>query len=221
MSTAVELRNIRFQYPGSDSWGLQIPDFKIQTGETVFLFGPSGSGKTTLLEMIAGVITPNEGEVHVLKQNLTQMSGADRDRFRGLHIGYVFQIFNLIPYLSVRENILLPLQLHARPEKPYELEALAARLGLSDLLQRSVQKLSVGQQQRVALARALITKPQLLLADEPTSALDSDRREEFIKLLFEIAKEVRASVLFVSHDRTLQKLFSRSLDFSDLRKGSV
>lgn len=221
----IEISGLKYKYAGSEKPVLVIPEFSVQTGEEVFLFGPSGSGKTTLLEILAGVISADEGNVSVLGQDLTKMTAKQRDAFRATHMGYIFQSFNLIPYLSVAENIQLPLHLSAERrarlgnvDLNLVIRALCGNLGIADLLEKSVTQLSVGQQQRVAVARALMGKPDLLLADEPTSALDTDHREKFLKLMFELAELYGTTVLFVSHDRTIEILFSRSVALDDVNK---
>lgn len=226
-SPLIKISQLKYRYPGNAQDVLSIPEFSVQSGEEVFLFGPSGSGKTTLLEVLAGVISADAGEVSVLGQDLTRMSPKERDRFRAEHMGYVFQSFNLIPYLSVSENIQLPL--HLSPERKARLgntdidlviRGLCGNLGIADLLDKNVTQLSVGQQQRVAVARALLGKPDLLLADEPTSALDADHREKFLKLMFELAEVYGTTVLFVSHDRGIESMFSRKVSLRDLNQVS-
>ncbi len=194
--------------------------------ERFFLYGTSGSGKTTLLEVLSGVLPATEGKVVICGQNLTSLSASERDFFRSQNLGYIFQSFNLIPYLKVKENILLPLKLNPHPplnQKDSEvwLQHLVQRLGIEGLLEKNVLQLSVGQQQRVAVARALIHKPKLLLADEPTSALDFEHREKFLNLVFEIAQEQNLGIFFVSHDHSLKSLFDRSMDLRDLQKVKV
>lgn len=226
-SPVISLKNVEFTYSNSAQKTLSIPQFEMTSGEELFLFGASGSGKSTLLEILAGVLVPQSGEVMVLGKNLAKMSSVERDHFRAAHIGYVFQSFNLIPYLSVYENIELPLHLsperrgRLKGQKPKEvIEHLARELGIQQLFQKRVTELSVGQQQRVAVARALLGRPEIILADEPTSALDQDHRERFIKLLFQVCEEMNTSVVFVSHDRTLEKLFSRSVSVSSLNQAA-
>lgn len=221
MELAIHLSQLEFSYPGGQKI-LSVPDFKMKPGEKVFLFGPSGSGKSTLLEILAGILVPTSGSVQLLDQKINTLPAHQRDYFRAAHIGYIFQIFNLVPYLNVEENILLPLRLNSHREKKangQSLQSICQRLGLQDLLKRKVTDLSVGQQQRVAVARALMGRPEIILADEPTSALDFDHREKFIQLLFELCKENNTSVLFVSHDRTLEKLFDRSVSLAQLNQG--
>lgn len=221
----ITIRDLSYTYAGQSNPTLHVPEFTVKKSEELFLYGPSGSGKTTLLEILSGVLRPTGGTVQILGRELTKMSDSERDAFRAEHMGYVFQSFNLIPYLSVRENIELPL--HLSPARKARLgsvdtemviRALCGNLGISDLLEKGVTELSVGQQQRVAVARALLGKPDLLLADEPTSALDADHREKFLKLLFELSELYGTTVLFVSHDRSIEKLFSRSISLESINK---
>jgi putative ABC transport system ATP-binding protein len=215
---------VRFAYRGGGDV-LDIPDLTVARGERVFLFGPSGSGKTTLLGLLAGVLTPTAGELRVLGTDLAKVSAARRDAFRAEHIGYVFQMFNLIPYLSVRDNITLACRVSSTRRarlggKPLEeaARAIAAELEIDALLGERVTDLSVGQQQRVAAARALLGAPQLVVADEPTSALDTDRREAFLSLLFASCERAHTTLVFVSHDLSLRPMFSRALDLSELNR---
>ncbi len=196
-------------------------------GETVFLHGPSGSGKTTLLGLLAGVLRASAGQVKVLGEDFTTMSNGARDAFRARHLGYVFQMFNLIPYLSVRENILLPIRLESArrarlgtqsfDEAVYD---VAGQLDIARYLDTPIGELSVGQQQRVAAARALIGSPEVVIADEPTSALDTDRREQFLELLFRSCEKAHATLVFVSHDHTLMPLFSRIVELGEINTAS-
>ena len=224
MSLAIDIRRLRFRY-GGGPWVLDIPELTLERGERAFLFGPSGSGKTTLLGVLAGVLEANEGEVTVLGEDLASLSSAQRDAFRAQHIGYVFQMFNLIPYLSVLDNIALPARMTA--ERRARLDGtgvretaaqLADHLQIGDLLKKPVTELSVGQQQRVAACRALIGAPELIVADEPTSSLDFDRREAFLELLFRECERAGATLVFVSHDRTLEGMFSRTISLPDVNK---
>lgn len=217
----LSIRNLEFAY-GSAAPVLKISQWDLEKGERVFLFGPSGSGKTTFLEVLAGILAGQKGEVRILGQSLNEMSAGARDHFRTTHIGYIFQSFNLIPYLSVFENIVLPLKLKSSKQDvsvlTKEVEEMARHLGINAILHRGVTELSVGQQQRVAVARALIGKPEIILADEPTSALDADHREKFLKLLFELCDERGTTLIFVSHDRGIEKLFSRVQSLQELQE---
>jgi putative ABC transport system ATP-binding protein len=224
---AVELHDVRFAYPAGPDV-VAISHLVIPRGETVFLHGPSGSGKTTLLGLLAGVLRASTGRVQILGTDLTRLSNGERDAFRAQHLGYVFQQFNLIPYLSVRENILLPVRLDAgrrarlKGADPVRAaDALAAELDIAGALDTPVTRLSVGQQQRVAVARSLIASPEVVICDEPTSALDSDRRERFLQLLFASCRKAGATLVFVSHDMSLQPLFSRAISLPEVNTASA
>lgn len=214
MSAVIEIKDLSFAY--GEKPILQVPHLTIAKNETVFLFGPSGSGKTTLLEILAGVITGQEGEVEMLGQKTQTMSSHERDQFRSNHIGYIFQQFNLIPYLTVKENILLPFTFSGKTFKSSLYDKIVSALGLTEYESQLASQLSVGQQQRVAAARALVTEPDIILADEPTSALDYDHRENFLKILFTLVKEQGSTLIFVSHDRSIQNLFDRQLSLADV-----
>ena len=227
-SAAVRFEKVRFAWPRAERSCLDVPGFEIAMGERVFILGPSGSGKSTLLSLIGGVVTPGAGRVEVLGQNLASLSNRARDRFRADHIGFIFQLFNLIPYLSALDNIVLPCRFspvrRARAGNDVMAAArrLAERLDLQPgLLARQASDLSVGQQQRVAAARALIGRPELIIADEPTSALDADRQRGFLELLLEECGASDATLLFVSHDRGLSGQFDRVLDLPTLNRASM
>ena len=222
---AVAIRDLRFSYVAGREV-IDIPALEFARGETVFLHGPSGSGKTTLLGLIAGVLTPRSGHLSLLGTDLTTLSSGARDRFRASHLGYVFQMFNLIPYLSVRENITLPCRLSAErrarvTDPDAAARALADRLEITSLLEARVTALSVGQQQRVAVARALIGAPELIVCDEPTSALDADRRDRFLELLFANVAAAGSTLLFVSHDLSLAERFDRTLVLRELNRATT
>ena len=228
--TLIELSELGFAWPGQPEL-LDIPAFTLNKGETLFLKGPSGSGKTTLLGLLGGVQKPGRGRIHLLDQELSALPASARDRFRVDHIGYIFQQFNLLPFLSVQENIELPCHFSVTRAKraaqrfgsvQEACKALLNHLGLSqsELLQRKAGELSIGQQQRVAAARALIGQPELVIADEPTSALDADTREAFIKLLFSECRSAGSSLLFVSHDQSLAGLFDRNVSLAELNRAS-
>ena len=223
---AIELSQLRFAWPGGTTL-LDIAAFELKRGERVFLRGPSGSGKSTLLGLIGGVLQPGAGTIRVLGENMQQLSAADRDQFRGQHLGFIFQMFNLIPYLSVLDNVLLPARFNraraarlAASGPAHEARRLLAALGLGDpaLQQRSVNELSIGQQQRVAAARALLGSPELIIADEPTSALDHDARHDFLQLLLDECRQRGSSLLFVSHDTALGPLFDRVESIAELNR---
>jgi putative ABC transport system ATP-binding protein len=197
----------------------------------VFVHGPSGSGKSSLLSLLAGVVAPQRGSLHVLGTELPRLAGAARDAFRADHVGIIFQMFNLVPYLSVLENVTLPCRFSARRRRraeasggvEREAERLLEHLDLAKAARsrRAVTRLSVGEQQRVAAARALMGRPEIVLADEPTSSLDADRREAFLRLLFRECESEGVTLVFVSHDRGLQGLFDRTLALADLASPPV
>ncbi|MFM5230853.1 ABC transporter ATP-binding protein [Aeromonas media] len=214
-NAVVEICDLAFAWPGGDAV-LDLPALRIREGERVFIKGPSGCGKSTLLGLLAGIQTANHGTLEVLGQPLARLSGRARDQFRAANLGYIFQQFNLLPFLSVQDNVTAALtfspakraRLKGSPEQ--EARRLLAELQLPDeALHRPVHALSIGQQQRVAAARALIGSPPLVIADEPTSALDTDNRAAFIKLLFEECDKQGSTLIFVSHDPHLEPLFPR------------
>lgn len=221
---AIAVSDLEFRYRKHLPYVLNIPKWEVMRGRHTFLHGPSGSGKTTLLAIVAGILGFPTGKVSVLGQDYSQLNHHDKDRFRGEHLGYIFQMFNLIPYLNVRDNICLPCRLSTGRAASiggnfYEAAAeLAERLGIASFLDRPVTDLSVGQQQRVAAARALLGAPQLIIADEPTSALDADHREAFIKVLFDEAGRAGATILFVSHDHNLSSLFDDKVSLYELNQ---
>jgi putative ABC transport system ATP-binding protein len=218
----VRVTALRFTWPGQTAACLDIADLAIHAGERIFIHGPSGSGKSTLLALLGGVLTPQSGNVHVLGTDLTSLRPSRRDRFRCDHVGFIFQLFNLVPYLSVLENVMLPCRFSSRRRaqavsagESVRAEALRLLEHLdldASLLARNVSDLSVGQQQRVAAARALLGRPEIVVADEPTSALDADRQHAFLRLLLQECGDAGATLLFVSHDRRLASAFTREID---------
>ncbi len=225
-SAAIDATDLLYAWPGK-SPVIDIAHFSIARGERVFLRGPSGSGKSTLLGLLGGVLNPARGRVCLLGTDITALSAGERDRFRGEHLGFIFQMFNLIPYLGVLENVLLPAQFSpARASRipggdlAAEGRRLLAALGLGspDYLARPVTELSIGQQQRVAAARALLGRPGIIVADEPTSSLDYDSREDFLRLLMNECKAQDSALLFVSHDTSLGPLFDRNLSLREINR---
>jgi putative ABC transport system ATP-binding protein len=224
----IEINQLIFRYPGMQSTCLDIPHFHADAGDRVFLYGPSGSGKSTLLGLLGGVLSAEQGTIKILGFDFSKMSQTQRDRVRADHIGFIFQQFNLIPYLSVIDNVLLPCRfslqrlskaLSGGNTLQTEAERLLTRLDLqASLWNKPVTQLSVGQQQRVAAARALIGKPEIIIADEPTSALDADRQASFLNLLLQECEEANAMLLFVSHDRRLASAFSREIDLTSINQ---
>ena len=228
-AVTVAIDRVRFAWKKGQPDVLDIARFAVAVGERVFIEGPSGSGKSTLLSLIGGVTSPREGAVRILGADISRMPSRHRDRFRADHVGFVFQMFNLVPYLSMVDNVTLPCRFSRRrreragartgtPEA--EARRLLARLGLDrdDLLSRAVTDLSIGQQQRVAAARALIGAPELIVADEPTSALDEGTRGRFLDLLSAQCDEAGASLLFASHDTRLGSAFDRRVSLAELNR---
>jgi putative ABC transport system ATP-binding protein len=223
LAAAVEIRDLQFSYrPGQLI--LDVEALEVPAGERVFLHGPSGSGKTTLLSLVAGILRADRGKVRILGTDLGSLSGSSRDAFRGLHLGYIFQMFNLIPYLTALDNITLPCRMNRarRMRVSGSLDSgarmLAERLEIVEELEKLPGELSVGQQQRVAAARALLGAPELVVADEPTSSLDADRRHRFLELLFDSCGAAGSTLLFVSHDRSLEPSFDRVLSLADANR---
>ncbi len=221
----IQLNDIQFSWQTGHPV-LTISNFTVISGEKLFIRGPSGSGKTTLLGLIGGVLLPDQGTVNILGTDVSRLSPAKRDYFRANHIGFIFQMFNLIPYLSVIENISLPLSfakdraLRIKNDVTSEAIRLLNAIGLDDkqLIKRPVTELSIGQQQRVAAARALIGQPEILIADEPTSALDTETRKTFLELLFSECEKAGSTLLFVSHDPTLETFFDRTIELHTINQ---
>lgn len=226
MTAAVELEHLVFSWP-SQAPTLQIPNWRVDTGSTLLLRGASGSGKSTLLSLLAGVNTPRAGRIRLLGTDISRLNGRQRDRFRADHLGYIFQQFNLLPYLSAIDNVLLGIHFsrlrQQRLKKTPNQTAtdFLGRLGLSTAQQQQpASQLSVGQQQRVAAARALIGAPELLIADEPTSALDADRRDVFIRLLVELSQANGTTVIFVTHDASLTPHFNSHIELASINQAA-
>lgn len=225
----LEVEAVRYRWPGQAAFALDVPQLSLERGERLLLIGPSGSGKSTLLALVAGIVAPVEGHVRVLGEDIARLGASARDKFRAEHMGVVFQMFNLLPYGSAVDNVLLPLsfaperraRVGARSAQEAEARRLLERLGLdaSAIARRRAADLSVGQQQRVAAARALIGRPELMIADEPTSALDSETRDQFLDLVFSELAEAGAGLLMVSHDAALAPRFDRVVRLSDILGG--
>ena len=220
LTSVLHVKDLGFAWRAS-SFRIAITDLNVQSNEHWMLEGPSGSGKSTLLQLLGGVLLPQRGDVRILGQSWSALSAAQRDLRRADHVGFIFQQFNLVPYLSALENVLLPCRFSPPRRQAAqsggalvdEARRLLAALGLGakDLQLRRAGRLSVGQQQRVAAARALIGRPALVLADEPTSALDADNRDAFLELLFSEARSANTAIVLVSHDANLRPHFERHL----------
>ena len=223
---AVSFEDVRYTWRGSSPFTLSIENFALARREKLLLLGPSGSGKSTFLSLLAGIVVPDKGRIDVLGTDMAQLSGSSRDRFRVEHFGIIFQMFNLLPYASLIDNVLLPLRFsRTRRDRTLfqgTLDDAAARLLAALGLDKTViataraANLSVGQQQRVAAARALIGSPQIIVADEPTSALDRNTEGAFLDLLFTQSAAAGASVIMVSHDEGLARHFDRVVRLDDI-----
>ena len=217
----ISIRDLHFQYSGSD-FALQVEQLTVGAGETVAVVGPSGSGKTTLLNLLAGVLLPDRGCVEVGAQQVSALSDSARRHFRVTQLGMVFQNFELLEYLSVLDNILLPLRIGSGLEVTAQLRArateLAAHVGIGDKLRRYPDQLSQGERQRVAVSRALLLQPALVLADEPTGNLDPSNKTVVLDLLLDYARSHCATLVTVTHDRELLQHFDRVVDFRELNQ---
>jgi putative ABC transport system ATP-binding protein len=228
---AIEINDLIFRWKRDGATVLSLDAIRIARGQQVFISGPSGSGKSTLLSLLAGVTTPEQGSLQVLGKRLERLGSVERDHFRANHIGYIFQMFNLIPYLSMVDNVTLPCRFsRQRRDKAVRRSGTPEREAIrlldhldmahDDLLGRPVTTLSVGQQQRVAAARALMGSPEIVIADEPTSSLDANRREAFVQLLFKECGESGATLVFVSHDESLEPLFDRRIPLKEANRAA-
>jgi putative ABC transport system ATP-binding protein len=218
----LQLKDVRYRWPGQASFGLHVPDLTLARSETVLLLGESGSGKSTLLSLICGTILAGVGRVCVAGTDIAALSAGRRDRFRAEQIGLIFQQFNLLPFASVQDNILLPLRFAPERRKRLsdpnaEATRLCHDLGLPEgMMTVKAGTLSVGQQQRVAAARALIGMPPLIIADEPTSSLDAATQATFLELLFAQSRAHGTTLLMVSHDARLSSQFDRVIQMSNI-----
>ena len=208
---SVQALNKSFEEGGKTRYVLENVDFQIRPGEFVVMFGRSGSGKSTLLNLLSGIDLPTSGSITIGGINLTALSEQERTLFRRAHIGFVFQTFNLIPTLTVRENVLLPLDLNKRMHKGDIDDALGflAQVGLGDRMDSYPDRLSGGEQQRVAIARALAHNPMLVLADEPTGNLDDDTADQVLNVFDTLVRQMGKTTLVATHDRTMASLADR------------
>ncbi len=219
----IRIEDVSFAY-GTGGFRLRVPELSLPKGERLAIVGPSGSGKTTLLNLIAGILSPDGGRIDVAGTEITELADARRRQFRASHIGFVFQDFALLDYLTARQNILYPYRitpaLTLTAEARDRAGALAEACGIQDKLDRHPAELSQGEQQRVAICRALITQPKLILSDEATGNLDPESKGRILDLLFEQAAQVGATVLAVTHDHELLPRFDRVIDFAQYREGA-
>ena len=204
MEIAVSLKGITkvFGMDGNDVWALRGVDIEVEVGQLYMIVGPSGCGKTTLLSVIAGILDQTQGSCKVFEKELNEMPTKEKTRFRGTQIGFVFQSFNLIPTLTVLENVLAPLFINQIDQGQKGIEILQ-KVGLQDRKDFFPKQLSLGEQQRVAIARALIHDPKLIVCDEPTSALDRETGMEIMNLLKPLIEAEKRTMIIVTHDQRI------------------
>jgi putative ABC transport system ATP-binding protein len=186
-------------------------DFSVGVGETVAILGASGSGKSTLLSIMAGLDTPSQGRIELAGQDIFEMSEDERAAWRGSHLGFVFQNFQLMGHLTALENVMLPLELAGTPNAANLAKSILAQVGLAERLRHFPKVMSGGEQQRVALARAFVVEPRLLLADEPTGSLDAQTGESIMNLMLQMNKARGTTLILVTHDQKLAQRCDRTL----------
>jgi len=217
----INIDNLKYSYPNSD-FSLEVATLSIEKGSRTAVIGPSGFGKTTLLNLIAGILQPQEGDLKVNGTNVSQLSDSECRNFRIREIGFVFQDFKLLEYLSVLDNILLPFRINKALEMSKDIKSVAidtaASLNIGDKLSKYPSKLSHGERQRVAICRALLNKPAIILADEPTGNLDPDNKAHIMQILFDYVDNYDSTLVTVTHDHELLKGFQQIVDFSELRQ---
>ena len=226
---AFQILKLVKQYVGPDGSVvpvIDIDDFQVGDGEQIGLIGSSGSGKTTLLHLLAGILSPDSGQILFDlgaegSVNIGKLPEAERDVFRGRCIGYVFQTHHLLPGFTAIENVLLGMSFTGRRHDPKWARRLLSDVGLSDRLHYKPEKLSVGQQQRVAVARALANRPRIVLADEPTGALDPRNAQQVLDLIRSLCREINAALVLVSHDLSIARQLPRVVDLAELNRASA
>ena len=215
----VQIRHLEFRYPGSD-FQLRVPDLSIAAGERVALTGSSGCGKTTLAHLAVGIQVPDKGEIFIDQTPVHQLNDTRRRALRAARIGFIFQEFELLDYLRVEENILLPYLINAalRLDQTAKARAidLATSLGIADKLKRKPTELSQGEKQRVAICRALINQPGIVIADEPTGNLDQENAALVMDMIQTHVAAHQATLIMITHDRSLLPRFDREIDVATL-----
>lgn len=214
----VELHDLQFSHPGS-RYGIHLPELSLATGQTLAVVGPSGCGKTTFLNLLSALLRPDAGHILVGDTRLDTLSRQQAQHYRAQTIGYIFQDFGLLDYLSARDNILHPFRIvpgrRITQELREEVDTLARDLGIFEQLSRRPARLSHGERQRVAICRAMVSRPALMLADEPTGNLDPDSASRVMEILFSARKRLEATLIMVTHDHGLLDRFDRVLDFRE------
>ena len=220
----LRVEQLRFGY-GDDGFALHVPALQIDPGEAVALVGPSGSGKTTLLNLIAGIARPDEGHIALGAERLSELGASGGRQQRISRIGMIFQSFELLDYLDVRDNVLLQARLapDVRIDAAVEQRAqsIAGELGLGDKWRRPIDALSQGERQRVAVCRALLLDPPLVLADEPTGNLDPDNKQAVLEQLISLCARDGRILLTVTHDHSLLPSFDRVLNMAELQQAGT
>jgi putative ABC transport system ATP-binding protein len=220
---SVTLEKLKKEYVGPDGSRVpvvDVPYFEVGDGEQVALVGSSGSGKTTLLHLIAGILAADSGSIRIGDTEMTRLSEAERDVFRGRNMGYIFQTHHLLAGFTALENVLLGMSFGGSKHDPEWAKYLLNEVGLSQRLDYKPAKLSVGQQQRVAVARALANRPKVVLADEPTGALDVNNAQQVLQLVRKLCSEVGASLLLVTHDPEIMRKLPRAVTLSELNRAA-
>ncbi|MFL2682275.1 MAG: ABC transporter ATP-binding protein [Alphaproteobacteria bacterium] len=217
----ISIKNLKYKIGQNINFNLNIKNFKLNKSDSILIYGESGLGKSTFLNLLSGTISPQKGNIDILGTNISNTSSSIKDKIRGDHFGIVFQTFNLLPYVSVKNNILLGKAYSSIKQSKSnndEIKELMDKLSLNyeDLINRKAYELSIGQQQRVAVARALIGKPEIILADEPTSALDKSNQKEFINLLFKSIDENEQGLIMVSHEHKLSNKFKKVKNITEI-----
>lgn len=217
----ISAQQLKFRYPRSN-FVLDIEDLQIEAGAKVAVVGPSGCGKTTLLNLLAGIELPDQGRVEIDGQCISKLSDSARRNFRIAQIGMVFQQFELIEYLNLKQNILLPFQINTSLKLTKEVEAravkLAQEMGLGDKLRRRPDQLSQGEKQRCAICRALVVQPKIILADEPTGNLDQANKGVILDLMHDQAKSNGQTLVVVTHDLSILDRMDRTIDFEKFHR---
>jgi len=205
----IDVRGLTFQYPSGP--GFTFPDFTCAAGEHLLVLGQSGKGKTTLLHLLAGMIRPTAGIIKIQKTDITELGNRELDKFRGQHIGIIFQTAHFVDSISVLNNLMLSPFLSGKKIAESEAVKVLERLNVSHKAAQKPASLSVGEQQRCAIARAVFHKPAVILADEPTSALDDENAQQVIDMLEEQARQTGAALIIVTHDKRLKDRFQKQI----------